>query len=164
MKRVTAAAALLLLWACERPQPATTPSAGSELERAARAAGMVADPDEVAVAGVFQADGDLACLLPRNGQDNLIGLSVDYGEGQHCVARGTAAGSGRLSVDLGEACRFTAQLEAERLVVPATLPRGCEAFCVGRATLAAMGVARLSSATAEAARVRGADGKLLCPD
>ena len=157
------ALALALLAGCDRPAPETTPrGGGAALEEAARERGLVADAS--APRGVFQTDTDRVCLLPA-ADDIAIGASVDYGEGQRCVARGRATiGRGQaLKVDFGGDCRFEARLETERLVFPPVLPEACAAACVGRASLSAMSADRLSDAAAEAARTRGADGSLLCP-
>lgn len=166
MRRFGLAAAMLLV-GCERTAepPPPLPSAGQKLEQAALAAGLVSDSARVEVSGVFQSEGDLVCLLPPRadgGDEHVIGISVDYGEGQRCVARGTAEGRTTLALDLGEGCRFDARLDADRLVLPGQVPSGCSSACSGRATLAAVAVERLSSAAAEAARTRGADGALLC--
>lgn len=156
-------AAAMLLAGCQReaPPPPPPPGAGGDLERAALAAGLIADPATADPTGVFQRGGDLVCLLPGD-EAHVIGVSVDYGEGQRCVARGTARGRTSLAVDLGDGCRFDATLDADRLALPATLPAACDRACSGRATLAAVAVERLSAAGPEAARTRGADGALLC--
>lgn len=155
--------ALLLLAGCDRPPPSETPrGGGAALEQAAQERGLVAEAS--APSGVFQTDTDRVCLLPLK-EGVAIGASVDYGEGQRCVARGRAV-IGRdqaLNVDFGAGCRFEARLEAERLVFPPVLPEACAASCVGRASLSAITATRFSDAPAEAARTRGADGSLLCP-
>ena len=58
---------------------------------------------------------------------------------------------------------ITAQIDAERLTFPASLPAACARFCIGRASLAALTAERLSSSAAEAARMQRPDGKMLCP-
>lgn len=155
---------LLLLAACQRGEPAASPppSAGAALERAARGAGLVSDPAAADPTGVFQADGDLVCLSPRGELRWSVGVSVDYGAGQRCVARGSARGRERLALDFGRDCRIEGRLDGDRLSLPAVVPAACDSFCVGRATLAAVGVDRLSASAAEAAHARGADGGLLC--
>ena len=163
--RHAAALALLLLAACGRDEPqAAGGSGGAALERAARARGLVADA--TSPVGVFQTDTDRVCVLPGT-RDRVIGASVDYGEGQRCVARGRAAGPApgdqAMQVDFGNGCTFEARLEADRLVFPALLPEACASACIGRASLAAIAADRLSDAPAEAARTRGSDGSLLCP-
>jgi hypothetical protein len=157
------ALALVLLTGCDRPTTvAKQPTGGAALEQAARERGLVAAA--TAPSGVFQTDTDRVCLLPAP-EGVTIGASVDYGEGQRCVARGRAVlqSAQTLKVDFGGDCRFDARLEAERLVFPPVLPEACAVACAGRASLSAITAARLSDASAEAARTRGADGSLLCP-
>lgn len=158
------AALLVLLPACDRggdgPKDRT---AGTALEKAAVGVGLIGDPDNVTPTGVFAADGDRVCVLPAD-RDYRIGASVDYGEGQRCIARGTARGRGTLRVDFGGGCGFDAQVDADRLSFPAILPPACDRLCDGRASLAALRADRLSYSPSEGARSRGADGALLCVD
>ena len=160
-----ALALLLLLSACGRedaPVPATPQGDGARLEAAARAAGIVADEGEASPVGVFATASDRVCVLPRD-DGYRLGASVDLGEGQRCVARGTASGRGPLAVDFGRDCRFEARFDGDRIVFPAVLPAGCEIWCEGRTSLAALRAERLSDSAAEAARTQGADGEGLCP-
>ncbi|MEH3046872.1 hypothetical protein [Sphingomonas adhaesiva] len=167
--RPIAGAVLLLLAGCDRSGEAgaADPRGGQALEQAARTADLVPDPARVSPVGVFVADGDRVCVVPkgRDAEDGYrLGASVDYGEGQRCTARGAATGRSTMAVDFGSGCRFDAQSDGDRLVFPSVLPASCETVCEGRATLAALRVERLSDAAAEASRLRGADGKLLCAD
>jgi hypothetical protein len=156
---------LVMLGACQRQEQARAPdSAGAALERAAMDAGVVTDPGAVATVGVFESESDRVCLLPRQGDTRRIGASVDYGDGQRCVARGTARGKGALAVDFGGGCRFDAVLNDERITFPAIVPVACESLCEGRATLGALRAERLSDAPSEAARARAPDGRSLCAD
>ena len=158
MRRALALA--LLLAGCDRsPSAPPAEQGGAALEATARARGLVAAT--VRPVGMFQTDSDRVCLLPGR-DDVVIGASVDYGEGQRCVARGRATGNDRLAVDFGGDCRFEARLDADRLTFPAVLPEACASACVGRASLSALSAARLSASAAEASRTRGADGALLC--
>jgi hypothetical protein len=159
------AALLLLLAGCgrEAAEPAQAVDGdGARLEAAARATGLVGDESRVAAVGAFDSGSDRVCLLPGGDGARRIGASLDLGEGQRCTARGTASGR-PLTVEFGRDCRFVAQLESDRIVFPAVLPAGCEVWCEGRASLAALNAARLSDSAAEAARVQGADGEALCP-
>jgi len=153
----------VLLAGCDQPT-ATVPAqgAGARLERAAIAAGMVPDPDRIDPVGVFGVDGDQVCVVPRTDAGYTIGATVDYGEDQACVGRGSATGRSPLKVDFSEGCRFDAAFDGERITLPAVLPRGCERLCTGRATLAALAAPRLSATAAEAAALRAPDGRLLC--
>lgn len=160
-----AAVLLLALAACGRQeaQPVETPQGdGARLEAAARAAGLVADESQAMPVGVFAADTDRVCVLPDRDGDYRIGASVDLGEHQRCAARGTASGKTALAVDFGRDCRFEARFEGDRITFPAVLPAGCEVWCEGRTSLAALAAERLSDSVAEATRTVGADGAALC--
>lgn len=157
---IRALAWALLLGGCGSPAPEETVSDGAALERAARARGLVAAASPV---GVFRNGTDHVCLVPA-ASGYRIGASVDYGEGQRCVLRGRASGGERLSVEAGEGCRFEARIDGERIAFPAVLPEECDRLCVGRASLTALTAERISDAPAEANRLRGADGGLLCAD
>ncbi|WP_028965931.1 hypothetical protein [Sphingomonas phyllosphaerae] len=136
-------------------------TAGRALEVAARHAGIVSDVAEAA--GVYAVGEDRLCLTgtaPRY----RIGVSVDFGEGQRCLAHGSAQGRGDLAIDFGDGCRFTATRNGDRLLFPVRTPAACARSCQGRATLDTLAFDRLSEASGEASRLRGADGKLLCAD
>lgn len=160
--RRAAAALLLLLAGCGRDQPAAdTP--GARLEAAAIARGIVADPESGTLIGSWATDTDRLCIVPAE-RKQRIGASVDYGEGQACAASGTVERSGQtLHIDFG-ACRFDAGFDGTRIVFPAELPGACSRLCIGRASLAALAVERLSQSASEAATLRGANGRLLCAD
>ncbi|KQT32582.1 hypothetical protein ASG29_12530 [Sphingomonas sp. Leaf412] len=153
---------LIALAGCDRPAPtAAVAGGGAALEAQARARGLVAGPDAVSPVGVYRTDADRICVAPD--RDGFVtGVSVDYGEGQRCVARGRATGRDRLTMDMGDGCRFEARVEADRIVLPAILPDTCDEKCVGRASMTGIAAGRLSGSAAEATRVRGADGALLC--
>lgn len=150
------------LAACGRaPDAADRNSAGAQLERAAIAAGVVANPKQLDPVGVYASESDRVCVL-REGKAYRIGASVDYGDGHGCLARGTAKGGAKLAVALGEGCRFEARLDGGRLIFPPALPEDCDRLCTGRALLTALSAARLSGAPSEATALRGRDGKPLC--
>lgn len=165
MNRVRLAPLLALaLLGCGRASdeaPADGNSAGAQLERAAIGMGVVPDPKRLDPAGAYGSETDRVCVL-RAGGGYRIGESVDYGEGNGCVARGTARGVGRLAVSLGEGCRFEARFDGSRLVFPAILPAGCDSMCTGRASLTALVAGKLSGAESEAAALRAPDGQPLC--
>lgn len=158
-----AASLLLVLAACDStptPAPVAT-SAGASLERAAVEAGIVADPKAIDPVGAYASDTDRLCLT-ANGDAYRIGASIDYGEGQGCLARGTAKGRETLRIDFGADCRFDASFEGERITFPAIVPTACERRCTGRASFSALTAQRLSGAAAEARAMRGPDGQPLC--
>jgi len=159
------AVALALMLAGCTSQPATDAEtgAGAALERAARASGIVSDPSRVVPTGVYASGEDKVCLVPQGDDRYRIGASVDLGEQQHCVGRGTARGRDKLDVQMEEGCAFVASLDGDTIAFPAVLPAACDTMCEGRATLAALGATRLSDSVSEATRAVGSDGRPLCP-
>ncbi len=154
----------LLLSACggaERESSAPGDGAGLALEKAAVAAGIVADPRHLDPVGAYASATDRVCIVRQDGALQ-IGASIDYGDRQSCIARGAASGRETLKVDFGEACSFEARFDGERIAFPATLPSGCDRRCTGHATMTALSASRLSSADAEARAMRGPDGEPLC--
>jgi phosphoribosyl-AMP cyclohydrolase len=156
----------LLASACgpapERGQVAE--SGGAALERAAIVRGIVEDPARIDPVGAYSSDTDRVCVTPR-GEGYRIGASVDYGEEQGCLARGTAEGGQRLRVAFGDDCRFEARVDDRRIAFPPTLPAACDRrFCRGRATLTALIGDRLSGSSTEARAMRAPDDRPLCPD
>lgn len=136
-------------------------NSGALIERAAINAGIVANPARLDPAGAYVTRSDRTCIVGSGGKYR-IGLSIDYGDGHSCIARGEATGSERLKIDFGEGCRIEASYDGEKVALPAEVPDACERQCGGRATLAAFNATRLSGAEAEAKAMRGADGQLLC--
>ncbi len=159
-----AALVLLMLAGCggeAARAPATPEGGGAALEQAAVAAGIVADPARLDPVGAYASDTDRVCIVPQ-GDGYRVGASVDYGEQQGCVARGTATGRETLRVAFGEQCAFDARFDGSRIVFPAVLPPACDRRCTGRATLTALSAGLLSHAEAEARAMRGADAEPLC--
>lgn len=153
---------LLALTACNGAAPtAALPNAGAALEQAARMRGLVADPSGVEPAGLYASKTDRLCLV-RQGAGYRIGASVNYGEDQSCLARGAARGRGRVDVQFNGGCRFTADVEGERISFPAVLPDRCARLCRGRASLAAFAAGRLSTSDTEARAAPAPDGAALC--
>ena len=153
----------LLLAGCgrEADQPAAA-NAGVALEQAAIARGIVADPAKVDPVGLYGSESDKVCVVPA-GDGYRVGASVDYGEGQGCFATGTASGRGTLDVRFADACRLEVRVEGDRVTFPATLSAGCDRFCTGRASLAAVTADRISASATEAASAVTAAGAKLCP-
>lgn len=154
---------MLVLAACDRAPPTALPDTpGGRLEAVAVARGLVVDPAKVGLAGSWASETDRLCVVPA-GSTLRLGASVDYGPEQSCAASGTVTRDGeKLDVILGD-CRFEASFDGERIVFPPQLPRACERFCTGRASLAALTVERLSESVSEAATLRSAGGQPLCP-
>ena len=154
-------AAAGLLFGCERAAPPEAGNAGAALEAAARARGLVGDPGTIAPTGAYAGETDRVCIVPRE-DGYTIGAAVDYGEGQGCIARGTAQRKAKLEVRLGEDCRFTATLDGDRIAFPAVLPAACDRTCRGRASLSTLSAERLSASEAEARSLPAPDGQALC--
>ncbi len=165
--------ALLLLLALALPGACTLRSdvatnrldeSAPELETAAIAAGVIPDPANTDLSGLYARDTDRLCVVPsRNGF--AIGIFVDYGDQQLCSATGTVRKSGEsLSVVLARApgCAFDARFEGDRIVLPGALPQECASLCSGRASMAALDVRQLSDSVSEARTMRDAKGRLLC--
>jgi hypothetical protein len=151
----------LMASGCGRePATAVADSAGARLEAAAETAGIVPDP-KAPLQGSWARDTDRVCVA---GTDKIarIGVSIDYGEDQACAGSGTVERSGgALKLAFG-ACKFDARFDGDRIVFPAEVPEACESLCTGRASLAALTVARLSESRSEASTLRSSAGKLLC--
>ena len=169
MKRV-ALAALLLLAACHRgdPQPTATAAAAPQgLEAAAIQAGVIPDPANTDITGLYARENDRVCIVP-SATAYRIGVFVDYDETQNCGGSGTVTRVGEtLHVTLGQGgsaadCSFDARFEGDRIVFPARVPEACAKVCVRRASVAALDVARLSGSVSEASTLRDAKGRLLC--
>lgn len=169
MKRgVIALAGILILSGCGQGSEGADNAAGERLETASIATGLVADPAAAPLDGVWSRDSDRMCILPRSGggdgSTRQIGVTLDYGEGQGCVASGTLQRSGpELKVAFGQ-CRFIARFDGDSIQFPAALPTTCTTLCTGRATLSALMVERVSASLAEARTLRGPGGKALCID
>ncbi|QDX24669.1 hypothetical protein FPZ54_00580 [Sphingomonas suaedae] len=160
-------AAAVLLAACSGsgPQPGASPTPPS-LETAAIERGIVRDPANTDVTGLYARDTDRVCVVPQ-GNAYRIGAFVDYGDGLSCTGRGTAARSGSsLAVELkgkgGATCAFTAKFDGDRITFPANVPDECAKLCGPRASFAALEVERLSESAAEAEALRSAEGTRLC--
>lgn len=163
MKRLLALA--LLVGGCgQGSAPEAATSAGVELERAAVAAGLVPDPARASIVGAWARDNDRVCVVPGERGRERIGIVLDYGEGNGCVAAGAVRRSGdRLAIDLGT-CRIDARFDGERIGFPAEVNEACARSCRGNAGLAALSVERVSGSAAEAATLRAPSGRLLCTD
>ena len=154
---------LLALAACSEsaPQNVTQPQ---DLESAAIERGLVRDPKDTEIVGLYARDTDRICVLHSAGEYR-IGAFVDYGDGITCSGAGSVTRAGeRLHLRLSDACSFDARLEGDKLAVPGALPDGCKALCSQRASFAGLEVSRMSESAAEAEAMRDASGKRLCGD
>ncbi|MEI9851755.1 MAG: hypothetical protein WDN24_13925 [Sphingomonas sp.] len=160
-----ALAALLLLGGCsgggKAPENAAQPP---DLESAAIERGMVRDPKDTEIAGLYARDTDRVCIV-RDGSGYRIGAFVDYGDRITCSGSGTVTRVGdALHVDLGKDsnCSFDARFDGDKIYFPGNVPDGCTKLCARRASYAGLEVSRLSESAAEASAMRDPAGKALC--
>lgn len=159
-----AAALALLLAACSDGQGGGNVQAPQDLESAAIARGLVRDPEDSDLTGLYARDTDRVCVV-RTGSAYRIGVYVDYGDRITCSGSGSVERDGStLRIALGKdgACRFDAQYDGERIKFPGVLPDACKPLCARRAALTGLEVTRLSESSAEAAAMRDAGGRRLC--
>ncbi|WP_315760188.1 hypothetical protein [Sphingomonas sp. Y38-1Y] len=155
----------LLLGACGGGTPAGEGGAtDAGLEEAARERGLVGDPGQAPLTGLYARATDRICIVERGGGAR-IGIVSDYGDGLACAAAGTATRrSEAIAVELGTTgdCRFDAAFDGERIVFPARLPDGCARFCSPRASMSAVSVERLSASASEASALRDHRDRAVC--
>jgi hypothetical protein len=160
------AAVLLLLAGCSGAGGDTpTQQAGEpqDLESAAIERGLVRDPGDSEVAGLYARDTDRLCVV-REGLDYRVGAFVDYGDRITCSGSGKATRAGEtLHIELGsEGCSFGARFDGDKIAFPGSLPDACSKLCARRASYAGLEVTRMSESVAEAAAMRDASGRRLC--
>lgn len=161
-------AALVLLGACQPSDPSRTArqeGAPPDLEQAAIRAGVIADPRSTALTGSYAQDGDRLCIVPH-GQSSRIGVFIDYDDRQMCSGSGIVTRAGEnlhVRFDGGEGCEFDARFEGDRIVFPGRLPDDCQALCSGRASMAGLEAEQVGQSVSEAATLRDAAGRALCP-
>ena len=161
--------AVLLLAGCQRSDPKQPASAATArgLEAAAIQAGVIPDPANTDITGLYARETDRICIVP-SATAYRIGVFVDYDEQQNCGGSGVVTRVGEtLHITLGPGaqgtdCSFDARFEGDRIVFPARVPEGCQKVCLRRASVAALDVTRLSESVSEASTLRDAKGRLLC--
>ncbi|WP_343518990.1 hypothetical protein [Sphingomonas sp.] len=158
----------LLLAACSGAGTSGNSATPQDLESAAIERGLVRDPTDTDITGLYARDTDRVCVI-RKGDAYRIGAFVDYGDGLSCTGAGTATRAGEtLSVQLkgrsGITCAFDARFDGDRITFPANVPPECARFCGPRASFVALDVDRLSESAAEARALRSAEGVRLCGD
>lgn len=162
MKRAAAALLVALAGCRAADRSPGAQDGGAQLEAAALAGGLVADPRARSLTGAWSLDTDRMCIVPGEGREQRVGILIDYGAGQGCAGSGTVQRSGSgLELRLGD-CRVTARFDGDRIVLPPEVPAACDRLCVGRASIAAMTVERQSESVAEAANLRTPGGRALC--
>ena len=153
-----------LLAACSGDSDVAAPDRPIDLETAAIERGLVRDPKDTEIAGLYARDTDRVCVVAERGAYR-IGAYVDYGEQVTCSGSGRATRVGEtlhIEFDKAEACSFDAKFDGERIVFPGRVPDACASLCTRRASFAALEVARLSQSPSEAAALRDSRGQLLC--
>jgi hypothetical protein len=153
---------LLALTACSGGQSGNA-QAPQDLETAAIERGLVRDPDDSDLTGLYARDTDRICVV-RAGSAYRIGAYVDYGDRITCSGAGTVERDGAtLRITLGkEGCSFDAQYDGDRIKFPGVLPDACKKLCARRAAFTGLEATRLSESAAEAAAMRDAAGRRLC--
>jgi len=155
-------ALLLFLAGCSPGGPSTKPQAPQDLESAAIARGLVRDPKDSEIAGLYARDTDRLCIVPRD-SGYRIGAYVDYGDRVSCSGAGKLSRVGTvLHVELSSMCSFNARVEGNRIVFPGAVPDGCAKLCTGRASFSALAALRISEAVSEAQALRDPQGRRLC--
>ena len=155
---------LLLLSACSGGDAPPNAAEPQDLESAAVERGLVRDPRDTDVVGLYARDTDRVCIVRRD-DGYRIGAFVDYGDRITCTGSGKLTRSGEtLHIELGEgeACSFEARFDGEKIRFPGNMPDGCRQLCAQRASYAGLEVERLSESAAEAAALRDPAGKALC--
>ncbi|MDQ2877673.1 MAG: hypothetical protein M3R41_01175 [Pseudomonadota bacterium] len=164
MRRCATIGVIALLAGCHRHDDPAPARQATGLEAAAIQAGVIADPGDADISGLFAREGDKVCVMP-SAKAFRIGASVDLDERQHCSASGTVTHDGEalhVVLDGADGCRFDARYEGDRIVFPGRVPDACQKLCTGRASFAALAVDRLSTSASEAATLQDRDGRLLC--
>lgn len=158
--------AALLLAGCSQGKAPAPPAAGTAtgLEAAAIQAGVIPDPADTDITGLYARDTDRLCVVP-GATAYRIGVFVDYGDQQSCGGSGTATRVGEnvhIEIDGAEGCGFDAHFDGDRIQFPGRLPDACQKICSRRASLTALSVDRLSESVSEASTLRDGKGRLLC--
>ena len=167
MKRAIAIV-LLLIAGCsgsgKKAETGTNQAAPVGLEAAAIEAGVIPDPNNSDITGLYARDTDRVCVVPTATAFRL-GVFVDYGDQQSCGGSGVVTRVGEklhVEFDKVDGCSFEARFEGDRIVFPGRLPDACQKLCQRRASLAGLDVSRLSESVSEASTLRDSKGRLLC--
>jgi hypothetical protein len=156
----------LLLAACSGgSQPANKAQPPEDLEKAAIERGLVRNPADTDLTGLYARDTDRICIVPDAELGYKVGAFVDYGDRITCSGTGRASRVGEaVHIEFGNdgSCSFDARYDGDRIAFPGALPDGCNKYCAKRASYAGLEATRLSELSAEAAAMRDANGKRLC--
>lgn len=168
MRLVPALAGAALLGGCwtAAPQGEGEKRPPQDLESAAIERGLVRDPRNSELTGLYARDTDRICVV-KDGLGYRIGAFVDYGDGIACSGSGKVSRVGEtLHIELGEdgACSFDARYDGDRIIFPGQVPEDCQALCDRRASYAGLEAARMSESAAEAQSLRDPKGRRLCSE
>jgi len=155
----------LALAACSGDKQPDKPQPPQDLEKAAIERGLIRNPADTEIAGLYARDTDRICIVPDQELGYRIGAFVDYGDRITCSGSGRASRVGEaLHVEFGQdgSCSFDARYDGDKIAFPGALPDGCNKFCARRASYAGLEVTRLSESAAEASAMRDANGNRLC--
>lgn len=154
---------LLAVAACGSQTGQADRGAGARLEDAALAAGLIPAAGGQAT-GVWVRDTDRLCVSPPNARTSRhrVGLALDDGSGNRCLAAGTAVRRGDvLAMELGR-CRIAVRLQGAEAVLPHEPSIACTSLCRGTAALSGVTLEQVSDSAAEAAALRLSDGRNPC--
>jgi hypothetical protein len=162
-----ALALLLVLAGCSAGGPPQNAQQPQDLESAAVARGMVRDPKDTDIAGLYARDTDRVCIVHTD-SGYKAGAFVDYGDKITCSGSGAVTRVGEtLHIQLGPVeagCSFDARFDGDTIYFPGNIPDECNKLCARRASYAGLEVARLSESEAEARAMRDPSGRALCGD
>lgn len=175
MIRRTSLVALLLLAGCQRSAAPATGAAdaaapsGSGLERAAIAAGVVADVSRMSPVGLYQqrheAGRDLLCIVPAKNGEFRFGAEAIFGAQERCRGHGTARRAGDkliLSFARSDKCIIVAQYDGDQIALPGVVDMKCDDLCDGRGSLEGVTFPRIASDAGAALKARDGKGEALC--
>lgn len=163
MTRAAIALAMVLA-GCSQDQDPTN-AAAPDLETVAIERGVVRDPEDDRITGLYERGGDRLCLVSAGGRTDAlrVGAYVLNGGRLGCSASGTAERSGdRLRVDFGKGCTVDARIDESRILFPAKLPAPCARRCTASGTFDGLRVERMSDVVSEAAALRDPRGRAIC--
>ena len=165
MKRAGLFLALLVAACSGGAKQADKPQPPQDLEKAAIERGLIRNPADTDIAGLYARDTDRICIVPDEQLGYRIGAFVDYGDRITCSGSGRASRVGEsLHIELGEdgSCSFDAKYDGDKIAFPGALPDGCNRYCARRASYAGLEVVRLSESATEASAMRDANGRRHC--
>lgn len=167
--------ACLLLAGCSVSQAGGDEDAMTPLDAAAIDAGVIADPEQIDLAGNFADPGatgsDAFCARGNREQGYKVGVLVTFGGSSQCEATGSAGLSGETAEvtlsrngkgDAIAGCRFSARFDGNALALPGSVPAACAAVCSDRASLAGASFALVEPGNAAAGGASGRSVKRLC--